>query len=270
MEGFNWKQFLGDLVSSLGVKILFAAVVLVVGCWIASHLPKIIGKGKGFSKLDCTLQKFIQSFVKIASYSIVFISVALILGVPATSFMAILTSAGVAIGLALQGSLANFAGGIMLLIFKPFAVGDYIEGAAVFGTVESITIFYTLLTTPDNKRITVPNGSLSNSTVINYSANNSRRNDLEFEVAYDSDIDTVRAVLLECAADCEYTLKDPAPVVLLSKHAESSLVFILRVWTENSKYWDANFSLIEEVKRRFDANGIEIPYKQMDIHIDKA
>ena len=264
----DWKVFFIDLLQSIGVKLIFAAVLFSIGMWAAKLLPKLIMKTRGYKRLDETLANFIVSFIKIALYAAVFVSVAIILGVPATSFITALASAGVAIGLALQGSLSNFAGGIMILLFKPFKDGDYIEGADVSGTVKSITIFYTMLITPDNKQITVPNGTLSNSSITNYSANDTRRNDLVFSVSYKSDIESVKAILLKAAYDNEKVLKDPAPVAVLSTHGDSALEFTLRVWAKNSDYWDVNFALKERIKQLFDKYEISIPYPQMDVHID--
>lgn len=264
----NWKVFFTDLLQSLGLKLIFAALLLFAGLWLAKLLPRLIMKTKGYKRLDETLANFIMSFIKIALYAAVFVSVAIVLGVPATSFITALASAGVAIGLALQGSLSNFAGGIMILLFKPFKDGDYIEGAGISGTVKSITIFYTTLVTPDNKQITVPNGSLSNSSIVNYSAHDTRRNDLVFSVSYDSDIESVKAILLKAAHDNEHVLKDPAPVAVLNAHGDSGLEFTLRIWTKTENYWDANFALKERVKQLFDKYEISIPYPQMDVHVD--
>lgn len=264
----NWKVFFTDLLQSIGVKLIFAALLFAVGMWAAKLLPKILMKTRGYKRLDETLANFIMSFIKIALYAAVFVSVAIVLGVPATSFITALASAGVAIGLALQGSLSNFAGGIMILLFKPFKDGDYIEGAGVSGTVKSITIFYTILDTPDNKQITVPNGSLSNSSVINYSAHETRRNDLVFTVSYESDVESVKAILLKAAYDDERVLKDPAPVALVNNHGDNGLEFTLRIWTKGADYWDANFALKERIKQLFDKYEISIPYPQMDVHIE--
>ncbi len=264
----SWKVFFIDLVQSVGVKLIFAAIIFGVGMWLAKFLPKLIMKTRGYKRLDETLANFIMSFIKIALYAVVFVSVAIVLGVPATSFITALASAGVAIGLALQGSLSNFAGGIMLLIFKPFKDGDYIEGTGVSGTVKSITIFYTTLITPDNKQITVPNGALSNSSITNYSAHDTRRNDLVFNVSYKSDIESVKAILLKAAYDNDAVLKDPAPVAVVNNHGDKGLEFTLRIWTKGADYWDVNFALKERIKQLFDKYEISIPYPQMDVHIE--
>lgn len=262
-------DFLWELCTSVGIKLLYAAIVLVIGLKLCKFIPKLIAKSKLFKKMEDTLKAFLLSFISIILYAIVIVSVAIILGVPTTSFLTILTSAGVAIGLALQGSLSNFAGGIMILLFKPFKDGDYIEAPTASGTVKSITIFYTTLTTPDNKQVVVPNGALSNATVVNYSVEPTRRNDIVFKVDYSSDADKVREILLKAALQHPVVLKDPAPAVMLSNHGDSSLDFTLRYWTDSADFWTANFDLRENVKKLFDENGIKIPYTQIDVHLDK-
>ena len=194
----------------------------------------------------------------------------MILGIPTTSFITALASCGVAIGLALQGALGNLAGGIMILIFKPFKIGDYITTASNSGTVSNITIMYTVLKTPDNKVITIPNGTLTNSVIENYSSSDKRRVDLVFTTAYDCDIDKVREILLAAANGHAKVLHEPEPFARLTKHGDSSLEYTMRVWCNADDYWDVNFDLIETVKRDFDANGISIPYPQMDVHIDNG
>ncbi len=263
-------EFLFDLLASLGIKIITALIVLFIGSKLIKFLKKWIKNSPKLDKIDMGVRTFLSSFSGISLYAILFISIAMILGIPTTSFVTALASCGVAIGLALQGALGNLAGGIMILIFKPFKVGDYINTASTSGTVSNITIMYTVLTTPDNKIITIPNGSLTNSVIENYSASDERRVDLVFSTGYDCDIDKVKKILLDAANRHEKVLKDPEPFARLTKHADSSLEYILRVWCRASDYWDVNFDLIETVKKDFDENGISIPYPQMDIHIDNV
>ena len=186
-----------------------------------------------------------------------------------SSVVAAVTSAGLALGLALQGGLSNIAGGVMLVIFKPFEVGDYVEGAGVGGTVVDIGLFYTTLTTPDNKKVVVPNGTISNSAVTNYSAHDTRRIDFDFSISYNADIATAKKVLLACAKSDERILDDPKPQTMVISHGDSSIGIRLRVWVKNSDYWDVNFLILELVKINFDKNGIEIPYPQLDVHLAK-
>ena len=261
-------EFLFELFTSFGTKILAALIVLFIGSKLIKVTKKWIKNSPKLERIDMGVRSFLSSFSGITLYAILFISLAMILGIPTTSFITALASCGVAIGLALQGALGNLAGGIMILVFKPFKVGDYITTSATAGTVSNITIMYTVLTTPDNKIITIPNGTLTNSVIENYSSSNERRVDFAFTTSYDCDVDKVKAILIDVLNRHEKVLKDPAPFARLSKHGDSSLEYTARVWCKASDYWDVNFDLIEDVKREFDANGISIPYPQMDVHID--
>lgn len=266
----SWQAFLTLLVefaTSFGLKLLSAIIVFFVGMKLTSWLAKIIRTSPKLDKLDVSLRSFLTSFVKIAMYIVLIITIAMILGVPATSFLTILASCGVAIGLALQGSLSNFAGGLMILFFKPFKVGDYIEAQGESGTVVGISVVYTELLTPDNKRITIPNGSLTNSTIKNYSTEDLRRVDLTFSVSYESNDEAVKAIINSAIAAHPLALKDPAPFVRLSQQADSALVYTARAWCKNADYWTVYFDIFEGVKAEFDKNGISIPYPQMDVHI---
>ncbi len=260
--------FLFELFASLGVKIIAALIVLIVGQKLIKLIKKWIRKSPKFDNVDLGARTFLSSFLGITLNIFLFISIAMILGIPTTSFITALASCGVAIGLALQGALGNLAGGIMILIFKPFKVGDYIDATSASGTVSSISIMYTTLKTPDNKVITIPNGNLTNSVIENYSVSEDRRVDFVFTTDYNSDIENVKNILLDVASKHELVLKDPAPFARLSNHGESSLEYTLRVWSKASDYWTVKFDLLENVKKEFDANGISIPYPQMDVHID--
>lgn len=255
--------------TSVGLRILAALLVLVIGLKLSDFIVKRIRKGRGFAKMDQSVAGFFASFLSITLKVIVIVSVIAILGVPMSSVVAVVASAGVAVGLAVQGALSNFVGGFMILIFKPFRKGDYIEADGVTGTVRDITVFYTVLATFDNRIITIPNGGLTNTVVTNFSAEPKRRVDLDFGAGYDDDVDKVKEVLYKAIAETANTLSDPAPAVLLTEHGESSIKYTVRVWVEKDNYWDVRFSLIEKVKKLFDENGINIPYNQMDIHIKK-
>lgn len=266
----NWQTILAQLVefaTSFGVELLGAIIVLVVGLKFTSWVSKWIGKSPKLDKLDLSLRSFLASFVKIVMYIILIITVAMILGVPATSFITILASCGVAIGLALQGSLSNFAGGLMILFFKPFKVGDFIEAAGESGTVAAISVVYTELLTVDNKRVTVPNATLTNSVIKNYSSESLRRVDLAFNVAYDSDDNKVKALIHQIIDAQPQAMKDPEPFVRLSDQTDSALTYTVRVWCKNADYWTVYFDVLEGVKAAFDRNQITIPYPQMDVHI---
>lgn len=266
----DWEAILTNLVSlvtSFGIKLLAAIVILVVGIKCVSWIAKWIRTSPKFHKLDTGLRSFLSSFSKIALYAILVITIAMILGIPATSFITVLASCGVAIGLALQGSLSNFAGGLMILFFKPFKIGDYIEASGESGTVTEISVVYTELLTVDNKRITVPNGTLTNSVIKNYSSEPQRRVDLSFSVAYGSDDETVKNAILDVISAHPKALKDPAPFVRMSEHGANALVYTVRIWCQSADYWTVYFDVTEGVKTAFDEKGISIPFQQMDIHI---
>ena len=260
-------NYLMQLVTSWGIKLLKAIVVLVIALKLIGWAKKWLKKSPKLDKLDPGVRTFLSSFVSIGLYVLLIIVMAGMIGIPATSFITILASCGVAIGLALQGSLSNFAGGLMILLFKPFKVGDFIEACGESGTVTEITVVYTVLLTPDNKRITLPNGTLTNSTIENYSAEDIRRVDLTVNTAYDCDIEKVKAIVTDLAAAHPMALAEPAPQVRLSAHGESALTYTVRVWCKTENYWDVYFDMTESVKKAFDQNKIAIPYPQMDIHV---
>lgn len=272
----NWEQIWTTIVNTVvsfatafGFKLIAALLVLVIGLKLAKFITKKIKKSKGFHKLDVSVQSFLGNCLLAALDIVVIVSACLIVGIPAASFIAALGTAGVAIGLALQGSLSNFAGGLMILIFKPFKVGDFIDSNGVSGTVIDISIFYTVLRTGDNKHVTIPNGTLMNSTVTNASAEDTRRVDFTFSANYGCDVEKVKKILLDVAASEEKAFNDPAPFCRLTNHGESSLDFVLRVWCNSADYWDINFNIKEKVVKAFEENGIEIPFPQLDVHLDK-
>lgn len=255
--------------TSFGLKLIGALVVFIIGRKLIKWLKKWITTSKKLDKFDTGVRTFLSSFTTVALYAILFITVAMILGIPTTSFITALASCGVAIGLALQGSLSNLAGGLMILLFKPFKVGDYIETPDAAGTVSDITVMYTFLTTPDNKVITIPNGTLTNSVVQNFSAVENRRVDLTFTTDYNCSIDEVKAILMDVVNAHSLVLQDPEPFARLSAHGDSALEFTVRVWCKSDDYWDVRFDLLESVKKAFDENNIGIPYPQLDVHLDK-
>lgn len=268
----NWNALLNWLVelgTSLGLKLLGAVILLVVGLKVIKWIKKWLQTSRKLDKVDTGVRTFLVSFAGIALYALLFITIAMTLGIPTTSFITALASCGVAIGLALQGALSNFAGGLMILLFKPFKVGDYIETPDAAGTVSDITVVYTVLCTPDNKVITIPNGTLTNSVVQNYSAVEIRRVDLTFTTAYDCDIEQVKAILMGAIMAHPQVLVDPAPFARLSEHGESALTYTVRAWCKTADYWDVKFDLTETVKKEFDKNGIAIPFPQMDVHVSQ-
>ena len=250
----------------LGVQLLIAIIVIMAGLKLIKILETKLKKENKFSKLDSSVKGFVISILSISLKALLLVVAASIVGIPTTSFITIIGSAGVAVGLALQGGLSNLAGGIMLLIFKPFKVGDYIESEGRDGTVKAITMFYTIITTPDNKEIHLPNGNLLNNEIVNYSANPTRRLDLEFNVSYDTKIDKVKKVINDVIYNTEYVLKDKDKIVRVLKHSDSSITYAVKVWVKSEDYWNTHFDLQENIKNAFDKNKIEIPYPQLDIH----
>ena len=270
--GLNMTKFfdsLAEQAAPICIKLVFALIVLIGGLALVKLLIKLLNKAHGISRLEKSAAGFIISFTKISLNVLVIISAAMILGFPAASIVTVLASAGMAIGLAMQGALSNLAGGIMLVIFKPFKIGDYIKTGEHEGTVTDISVFYTTITKLDNRCVTLPNGTLTNSVIENRSSNDTRRVDLTFGVSYSSDINAVRAVLLNVAKSNDDVLADPAPEVVLEKQNKSSVDFTLRVWCKTDDYLDTYYELNEQVKKSFDENGIIIPFEQLDVHIDK-
>ena len=249
-----------------GIDILIAIVVLIIGFKLVKLLEKLLNKDSKLDKIDQSVKSFFVSMISILLKVLLLIVAASIVGIPTTSFITIVGSASIAVGLALQGGLSNLAGGVTLLIFKPFKVGDYIETGSSAGTVKSITMFYTSLITPDNKVVYLPNGTLSNNTIVNYTSNDIRRLDLEFGVSYDSKINEVKKVINEVLDKNKAILQDKDRTVRLFKHGDSSLTYVVRVWVKCEDYWNTLFDLEEAVKEAFDKNNIEIPYPQLDIH----
>lgn len=250
-------------------KLILALLTLIVGLWGIKIIVKALNKALTVKKVDVSLHEFLKSTVNILLKVLLFVSVASIVGIKTTSFVAIIGAAGLAVGLALQGALANFAGGVLILIFKPFKVGDYIEASGHAGVVNSIQVFSTTLLTPDNKKIVIPNGNLSNNSVVNYSAEKTRRVDFTFGIGYEDDIKKAKEVLLKVVSDNEFVLKEPEPFIGVSELADSSVNFAVRVWVNSENYWNVYFNVMENVKIAFDKESISIPYPQMDVHTYK-
>lgn len=266
------EKFLDKLVNlgiEYGTKLLVALVVLLIGSRLIKLLDKFLKKEHKFSKIDPNVKDFIVSFINISLKVLLFITILSILGIPMTSLITILGSAAVAIGLALQGGLSNLAGGLMILIFKPFKVGDYIEANGKEGIVKSISLFYTSIITIDNRVIQLPNGGLSNTAITNYTMNKKRLLDVIISVSYNSNIDKVKKVITNTLNNVDKVLKDEPMLVRLKTHNSSSLDFVVRAWVNTPDYWDAYYEFMESVKKNFDKSKIEIPYPQMDVHITK-
>jgi small conductance mechanosensitive channel len=241
-------------------KVLMALAVLIIGLLIIKVFVNTTKKVLSKREVDITLQKFLLNLLNWVLKILLFITVVAKLGIETTSFAAILASAGLAIGLALQGSLANFAGGILIIIFKPIKIGDFIEAQGVSGTVKEIEIFTTKLNTTDNKEIIIPNGALSNGNIVNYSTEATRRVDFTFGVGYDSDIKKTKEVIIGVINSHPLILKEPAAAINLSELADSSINFFTRGWVKKEDYWTVKFDVLEQTKEALDAAGIEIPY----------
>jgi len=250
-----------------GGRIIAAVLLILVGHLIIKYVTKLISKSKAGKYTDITVKKFMENFVKTALYCILVVSVIAILGIPMASIVAVLGSAGLAIGLALQGALGNIAGGIMLIIFKPFAIGDFVDAAGCSGVVDNIGLFYTVIKTGDNKRITIPNSNITGANITNYSCEDRRRVDVPFTVAYGTDINKAKSVILEVINHNEKALKEPEPFVRISKHLDSAIEITTRTWCSSADYWTVFFDITEGVNKAFVENNIEIPFPQMDVHV---
>ncbi|MBT8378959.1 MAG: mechanosensitive ion channel [Ignavibacteria bacterium] len=263
----NYSQKAIDLVIEYAPDLILAIIVLVVGLFIIKLIVKATNRAMERSEVDISLRKFLSRLFGILLKVLLLISVASMVGIATTSFVAILGAAGLAVGLALQGGLANFAGGVIILIFKPFKVGDFIDAQSHAGTVSEITIFTTFLKTPDNKTVIIPNGALSNGSMVNFSTEPRRRVDMDFGIGYNDDIKKAKDVLKSMVDSDTRVLKDPAPQIVVGELADSSVNFKVRAWCEASDYWGIYFDMQEKVKQNFDKEGISIPFPQRDVHV---
>ena len=266
----DFQSFLGkfmDKIIGFLPSLIGAIIVLFVGVWICRLIRKFVRRLMIARSVDITIQNFVNELLRWVLYIILFLTVIQKVGVPVSSFLGALAAAGVAIGLALQGSLSNFAGGIMLLILKPFRIGDSIEVEGHLGTVERIGMFYTTIIKFGNERVIIPNGPLFSVNIINYSQNTTRRDNIIVGIGYGSDLKKAKEILYSLTQSCPTALQDPAPVVYVNELADSSVNFTVRVWSKTEHYWDTHFYLIEQIKLTFDKEGIEIPFPQRDVHI---
>jgi small conductance mechanosensitive channel len=247
-------------------SLLKAGLIFFIGLWVVRFINRMVHRFFLKKDYDLTLERFLQSFINISLKGILFVLVITQLGVKSSSLVAIVGAAGLAIGLALQGSLANFAGGVLILIFKPFKVGDWIEAQGVSGTVKDISIFTTKINTFGNQAAIIPNGNLSNHTIVNYNIEETRRDKITVGISYNSNIKDAKDILLRICEAHEGILKDPAPVVYVGNLADSAVELSLRFWANNEGFWDAHFHVMETLKIEFDAAGIEIPFPQRVIH----
>ncbi|MGB3466388.1 MAG: mechanosensitive ion channel domain-containing protein [Cyclobacteriaceae bacterium] len=254
---------------SAALSVLAAILVLIIGIWIIRKIVNSVTKRMVKKNIDPSLVPFLSSIINIGLYTLLIITVIGLIGIEMTSFIAVIGAAGLAVGLALQGSLANFAGGVMILIFKPFKVGDYIDGAGHSGTVNSIQIFHTILKTPDNVTIVIPNGNLSNNSIKNFSTEPRRRVDNVFGIAYGDDVEKAYEVLKSIIDADTRILRDPEPFMAVSELADSSVNIVTRSWVNSADFWAVKFAMIKDVYEKFDKAGLSIPYPQMDVHVHK-
>ena len=264
------KDMLNSLIeigSSLSISLLMALAILIIGRQLVKLILRLITVALEKSNVEDTVRIFVTNLLNTLLMILVFIAAINQLGIETTSIIAVLGAAGLAIGLALQGSLSNFAAGILIVIYRPYKVGDYIEAGSYAGTVKDIQIFSTVLKTPDNKIVVVPNGSIMNGSIVNYSDQDTRRIDLIVSCGYEDDIDKVRSVLEDILKKEKRVLKDPKPQIAVTELADRSVNFIFRPWVKRTDYLPVYYSLLEEVKKRFDKEGISIPYPQSDVHI---
>lgn len=262
-----------DMVKDLAVqyagKVILAVLVLIIGWWLINKLTSSMAKLMEKRDIDISLRPFLKSITKFVLRLLLLISVAGMVGIETTSFIAILGAAGLAIGLALQGSLANFAGGVIILILKPFRAGDFISFSSTSGTVKAIHVFYTYLVTTDNQELVIPNGNLANATITNYSKYDTRRMNMKFKIQYGEDIDKVKKVLDELIARAEGLQEEPKHQIFIENLEENFMVFNVRAWLSTDKYWDVVNSFPETAKKRFDKEGIELPVKAINVQMAK-
>lgn len=265
----NYEQHLENAIDwfwNLLPDLILAIVILIVGLWVIRFINRLVKRFFDKKDYDPALESFLQSFIKIALKVLLAVLVVTQLGVKTSSLVAMIGAAGLAIGLALQGSLANFAGGVLILLFKPFRLGDWISAQGVDGSVKEISIFNTKLNTFGNQIAIIPNGILANGNIINFSAEANRRENYIVGIGYGSDLKKAKEILLDICAKDERILKDPAPEVYVNNLGDSSVNLTLRFWAPNEVFWPARFELIEQTKLRFDKAGIEIPFPQRVVH----
>jgi small conductance mechanosensitive channel len=273
LNGIDWAGLYEKFQTvgvSFGIKLIAAIVIFYVGRLVAKLMTNAIRKLMVSQEVDKILQSFVSNLVY--SLLMLFVIIAAInqLGVQTTSLIAIIGAAGLAVGLALQGSLANFAAGVLIVMFRPYKVGDFVEAAGIAGSVVQVQILTTILKTGDNKQIIVPNGQIMGSIITNYSANETRRVDLTIGIGYDDDIDKARDTIQALVDADDRILKDPACLIAVSELGDSSVNFVVRPWVNSADYWAVNFGLTEAIKKRFDREGISFPYPQQDVHIHQS
>ncbi len=271
--GFDWDEVFAMLQTTgleFSINLVTAIAIFYFGRMIVGLVMRGLKKMMQAQDVDVTLQTFVGNLVRMVLLIFVIIAAISALGIQTTSFIAIIGAAGLAVGLALQGSLANFASGVLIVLFRPYKVGDFVEAAGISGSVEEVQILTTVLKTGDNKKVIVPNGQIMDSVITNYSANDQRRIDMVIGVSYDDDLDKVRSTIEQLVAADDRILGDPACTIAVSELADSSVNFVVRPWVKTADYWSVLFSLTEAIKKRFDKEDISFPFPQQDVHLYKA
>ena len=268
--GFSWENLLLTLQTTgvdFAINLAKAIAIFYFGKLLVGIIVRTLRKIMLTQEIEDTLENFVLTLIRATLMIIVFIAAIGALGIQTTSFVAIVGAAGLAIGLALQGSLSNFASGVLIVLFKPYRIGDFVEAAGIAGVVEEVEILTTVFRTGDNKRVIVPNGQVMDSVITNYSANPTRRVDMVVGVSYDDDLDKVKATLEELIAAEDRILDDPPHKIAVSELADSSVNFVVRPWVNTDDYWGVMFDLTEAIKKRFDKEGISFPFPQQDVHL---
>lgn len=262
----NWVEAIIPFLTNLGL----ALVIYMIGFWLVGRIVMIINKAMNLRKFDEALQHFLLAIIGTVLKFVVVLAAIDVLGIPTTSLLAVLGAAGLAVGLALKDSLSNFASGVMLIVFKPFTVGNFVEAGGTAGIVEKITVFNTIFRSPDNKEIIVPNSQIYGGTIVNVTAKPTRRIDMVFGIGYDDDMKKARQIMLDVINADERVLKDPEVVVAVDELGDSSVNFVVRPWVKTEDYWLVKWDVTEKIKEAFDVNGISIPYPQQDVHMHQA
>jgi small conductance mechanosensitive channel len=270
LENLDIEALVTTYVVPWGIKIFLALLIFYIGRAVVNFVVRVLDKLMRGNGMDETLVGFLSSILRWVLLLFVIIAALSQLGINTTSLVALLGAAGLAIGLSLQSSLSNFASGVMLIMFRPFTKGDFVEAGGATGVVDKISIFTTVMTTPDNKEVIVPNGAILSNNITNYSARPTRRVDLVFGISYDDDIRKAKELLEQIIAADKRVLSDPEPVIVVGELADSSVNFLVRPWVNATDYWGVYWDTTEAVKLKFDEAGISIPYPQMDVHMDKA
>ena len=270
----NWSEFFNNLLNNIanwattaGIRLVVALIIALISFKIINSISKKINKAGEKGKLDKTLARTFAYIIKISAKVLILICLVGYVGIDTSGLAALVVSFGACVGLALNGTLSNLAGGILIILTRPFKVDDFIEAQGYSGTVEDIHITNTQLRTPDNKVVYIPNGALSSGTILNYSVKDIRRVDFTFSIGYSNDFEKAKSIVMDICTSHELTLDDPAPMVRVSEHGASSINLVARVWVKSENYWSVNFDILEAVKAAFDKEGIEIPFNQLDVHV---